>query len=357
MPRTELTSHERFLRMFQHKEADRVPIIDGPWGATIERWQSEGMPADVSFVDFFGLDHVAGVGGDSGPRYPWEKVEETDEYIIQKTSWGVTLKDWKHKASVPQYLDFMIKDPDSWRAAKERMTPSDDRIDWNHLQTYYKGWREQGAWIQGNLWFGFDATHAFVDMPQVLQEMVERPEWFKEMVEHCLDMSLDILDRIWEKGYTFDSIFWCDDMGYKKAPFFSLRTYRELLKPAQKRAAEWAHAKGIPAHLHSCGYVEPFIPDLIEIGVNALNPLEVKAGMDPVKLKQLYGKDLVLHGGINAVLWDDVNAITAEMRQVVPALKENGGYIFSSDHSVPSSVSLDNFRAIVELAKELGSYE
>ena len=64
-----------------------------------------------------------------------------------------------------------------------------------------------------------------------------------------------------------------------------------------------------------------------------------------------------LHGGINAVLWDDTEAIEAEMRRVIPVVKENGGYIFSSDHSVPSSVSLEGFRYIVDLAKELGSYD
>jgi uroporphyrinogen decarboxylase len=78
--------------------------------------------------------------------------------------------------------------------------------------------------------------------------------------------------------------------------------------------------------------------------------------MDPVQIKRDYGADLLLHGGINAVLWDDREAIEAEMRQVVPVLKENGGYIFSSDHSVPDSVSLENFRTIVTVAKELGSY-
>jgi uroporphyrinogen decarboxylase len=57
------------------------------------------------------------------------------------------------------------------------------------------------------------------------------------------------------------------------------------------------------------------------------------------------------------VLWDDREAIAAEMRRVVPVLKEEGGYIFSSDHSVPSSVSLENFRYIVNLAKSLGAYE
>ena len=57
------------------------------------------------------------------------------------------------------------------------------------------------------------------------------------------------------------------------------------------------------------------------------------------------------------MLWDDTEAIEAEMRRVVPALKEGGGYVFSSDHSVPSSVSLENFRYIVNLAKDLGSYD
>jgi uroporphyrinogen decarboxylase len=65
---------------------------------------------------------------------------------------------------------------------------------------------------------------------------------------------------------------------------------------------------------------------------------------------------LVLHGGVNAVLWDQPEAIHAEMEKVIPLMKENGGYIFSSDHSVPSSVGLEDFRRIVELAKKLGSY-
>jgi uroporphyrinogen decarboxylase len=80
------------------------------------------------------------------------------------------------------------------------------------------------------------------------------------------------------------------------------------------------------------------------------------AGMPPLAVKRTYGKKLVLHGGVNAVLWTDPEAIKAEMERVVPVLKEGGGYIFSSDHSVPSSVSLEDFRQITTLAKKLGSY-
>ena len=74
------------------------------------------------------------------------------------------------------------------------------------------------------------------------------------------------------------------------------------------------------------------------------------------KLKQQYGDKLVLHGGVNAVLWDDIDAITAEIEHLVPILKQNGGYIFSSDHSIPNSVSLENFKHIVATVKKCGRY-
>ena len=75
------------------------------------------------------------------------------------------------------------------------------------------------------------------------------------------------------------------------------------------------------------------------------------------KIAEEYGDKLVLHGGVNAVLWDDKEAIIEEMRKVIPVLKKNGGYIFSSDHSIPNSVSLENMKAIVEEVKKLGVYE
>ncbi len=353
-----MTSRERFARMYAHQEADRVPIIDSPWGATIERWQSEGMPADVSFVDYFGLDKIAHISVDNSPRYPTRVIEETDAYIINTTSWGATLKNWKHIASTPEFLDFTIKDPDSWRKAKARMVPSHDRIPWERLKHDYPTWRKEGHWIEAGLWFGFDVTHSWtVGTERLLMALIDDPEWCVDMFNHFLDVNLALLDAVWDAGYTFDEVTWPDDMGYKLNQFFSVRTYRRLLRPVHKRAVDWAHAKGIKARLHSCGDIRPFIPELVEIGVDALNPLEVKAGVDPIAVKQAYGDRLVLHGGINAVLWDDMTAIEAEMRRVIPFVKANGGYIFSSDHSVPSAVSLDNFRTIVNLAKTLGSYD
>lgn len=352
-----MTSHERFRRMYEHRDADRVPIIDSPWGATFERWHAEGLPTGVPWTEYFGIDSIASIWTDNSPRYPTRVIEQTDEYTISTTAWGVTLKQWRHIASTPEFIDFTIKGPDTWREAKARMTPSEDRIDWAGLARQYPKWREQGQWISGHLWFGFDITHSWtVGTERLLMALVEDPEWCVDMFNHQLDVGLALLEQAWDRGYTVDEIHWPDDMGYKLNQFFSLRTYRELLKPLHRRAADWAHARGVKVRLHSCGDIRPFVPELVEIGIDALNPIEVKAGMDPLALKAEWGDRLVLHGGINAVLWDDMEAIEAEMRRVMPALKASGGFIFSSDHSVPSSVSLAGFRHIVALAKELGAY-
>lgn len=358
MTRAKMTTHERMSRMFAHRDADRIPVIDSPWDATIERWQKEGMPHGTNYADYLDLDRIQVISADSSPRYPVETLEQTDEYCVHTTAWGATLKDWKHAGGVPQFLDFRIQNADIWQEAKARMSPSRDRIDWDFLAHNYPIWRKRGDWVQGLLWFGFDVTHSWtLGTERVLYAMVEQPEWLSDVFNTMLDVNIALLELVWDAGYPFDSIMWYDDMGYKHNQFFSLKTYRELLKPVHKRAVDWAHAKGIKAHLHSCGDIRPFVPELVEIGVDALNPLEVKAGMDPVLLKERFGDKLVLHGGINAVLYDDLAALEIEMRRVIPLLKQNGGYIFSSDHSVPSSVSLDNFKYLIRLAKELGSYE
>ena len=95
---------------------------------------------------------------------------------------------------------------------------------------------------------------------------------------------------------------------------------------------------------------------ILDTGVDCLNPLEVKAGMDAKRIKAEYGARLVLHGGINAVNWSDPEAILAEIQEKVPVLKENGGYIFGSDHSIPNDVSLENMKIITDAAKRIGSY-
>lgn len=352
-----MTSKERFSRMFQHREADRVPIFDSPWAGTIARWEREGMPKGMDWRDYFDTDKVSTISVDITPRYEEKVLEETDDYRIVTSEWGVTMKQFKEQDSTPEFLDFTVTTPEAWEKAKARMTVSKDRIDWKRLEQDYAKWQQEGHWIEGMLWFGFDVTHSWtVGTETMLIAMIEEPEWVEDMFDTYLDRSIQHFNMIWDAGYRFDSIFWYDDMGYKNTPFFSNEMYRSLLQKYHKKAVAWAHDHGIYARLHSCGDIMPLLPDIMDTGIDALNPIEIKAGMDVFKIKQDYGDRLVLHGGINAVLWDDKEAIVEAIRQAVPVLKENGGYIFASDHSIPNSVSLENMRSIINTVKEVGKY-
>ena len=94
----------------------------------------------------------------------------------------------------------------------------------------------------------------------------------------------------------------------------------------------------------------------VDMGIDALNPLEVKAGVDSLELKKKFGDKLCLFGGLDALHWHDPDFAVSEIRRVVPVLKQNGGYICSSDHSIPNDVSLENYRTIVQAMKECGRY-
>ena len=352
-----MNSWERFKRMYEHREADRIPIIDSPWAGTIRRWHREGMPVGADWRDYFGVDKNSVIHVDISPRFPVKIIEETDRYVISTTSWGLTKKSFKTEDSTPEMLDFKVTTAEAWEQAKAQMTLEDDRIPWKKLKEYYPKWRAEGHWITAHFWFGFDVTHSWMmGTENVLIAMMEEPELVQDMFETYLDRCEKLFGRLWDAGYRFDEVFWPDDMGYKGTTFFSPAMYRELVQPYHKRAVDWAHERGIVARLHSCGNIMTLLPDIVETGVDALNPLEVKAGMDAFKVKKDFGDRIVLHGGINAAQWTNTEAVIAEIREKIPVLKKNGGYIFSSDHSVPNNVTLENMKRIVEEAKIAGKY-
>ena len=353
-----LTERERILRTYRRQEVDRVPMIDTAWAGTIRRWHQEGMPQNVEWTDYFGFDKVISLRPDNSPRFPIKVLEQNDCYRIETTRWGGTQKSFQELDSTPEVLDFYYNSPEKWEEAKKAMlTYHEDRIPWDYLKENYPKWKAEGRFIQLTLWFGFDVTHSrLTGTENMLIAMLDEPEWAMDMYDTYLKTSLDLCQKILDAGYEFDGVFWYDDMGYKGTPFFSAQTYRELLKPYHKKAVDWAHERGMVAELHSCGFIEPLLPDIVDTGIDVLNPMEIKAGMDPKRLKSLYGDKLAFHGGINAQIWDNLELVKTEMELIIPLMKEGGGYVFASDHSIPNSVSLKNMQEIADLAHKLGKY-
>jgi uroporphyrinogen decarboxylase len=350
-----MTSNERFKRMFEHKEADRVPITDGPWAETIERWNREGMPEGMDFVDYFDLDHYTRLSVDNSPRYEEKVIEETDEYSIYTSSWGVTMKKFKHRSTTPEFLDYTIKSPDSCKKAKERMFPSKDRINWDYLAKNYKMWLEKGYWKEATIWFGFDVTHSWaVGTENLLIAMMEEPEWVCDMFNHYLEVDLALWDMVWDAGYTFDGMFWYDDMGYKGTQFFSLDMYRKMLKPFHKRAIEWAHKKGITTHLHSCGNIIDVMEDIIGIArIDAKHSNEDQIAPFSFWVDR-YGDRIGNFGGVDTgdLCLKNEREIKDIVRDVMRYSTPHGGFALGSGNSIPDYVPVEGYLAMIEAARE-----
>ena len=337
-----MTSKERFARAFAHKPADRVVMWDFPWPGALRRWQKEGMPEGVTYEDYFDVDTVGRVVVECSPRYPIEVVEEDDTFITMSNEWGAWVRNFKNQDSTPDFVKAKIVDWDTWNAAKARMLPTRDRVPWDYLAKNYKNWVKEGRWLLGDMYWTFNNMSAGVfAFDEFLMYMIEDPELVEDAMSYTLDLNLKLLDMAWDAGYVFDMLNIRDDLGYKGTAFFSVDTYKQLIKPLHQRAVDWAKKKGIVVRLHSCGNINSLLPEIMTVGFDALHPMEVKAGMVPEDVERLYGDRLVLHGGFNAMLWKDKEAILAEIRRLLPILMSNNAYIFAADHSIPNNVTFD----------------
>jgi uroporphyrinogen decarboxylase len=187
----------------------------------------------------------------------------------------------------------------------------------------------------------------------------EDPALVKEMFDQDAEMTINMMEMLDEPdlNFEYDGVWIWGDIAYNKGMLFSPRAYRELLMPAHKRIFDFCHARGKPVVHHCDGKLVQVLPLLIEAGIDAIHPIEVKAGNDVLQIKRQYGERLTLIGGIDARLMVDRQAIEQEMREKMPVLKAGGRYIWYSDHSVPPDVSFSGYRHIMSLLDELGGYQ
>jgi uroporphyrinogen-III decarboxylase len=147
------------------------------------------------------------------------------------------------------------------------------------------------------------------------------------------------------------------DVAYKNNLFFSPDYWRQHFKPWVRAITDYAHSKGLMVIYHGCGDVRKILQDYIEIGIDAMNPLEAKANLDAVELRRIHGGRLGICGNSNIQIWEtgDRELIKKEVLRKLNAAK-GGKYIFQSDHSVASDVSGQTYDYIVSLVREYGKY-
>ena len=135
--------------------------------------------------------------------------------------------------------------------------------------------------------------------------------------------------------------------------------YEELIQPAHKYTIDYAKSIGLPVIMHSCGYIAPLLPGMIEAGINCLQVIEVKAGMDLLKLHEQYGDKISFMGGIDVrtLYTNDKAIIDRELESKIPQVKKGFHYFLHSDHSIPKTVDYETYRYFIKKGLELGTYE
>jgi uroporphyrinogen decarboxylase len=231
---------------------------------------------------------------------------------------------------------------------------------WDLRQKAKKFHEETEFGIVGNLCVHvFAAGQALRGLENFMMDLALNKKLVHHLLESLVDAYLPRVEKYVEAvGEYVDIIELNDDLGSQNGPQISLEMYREMIKPYQRRL--WQHVKersGKPLLLHSCGSVYDFIPDFLEIGVDALNPIQVSAAkMDTAKLKQEFGTDLVFWGGgcdTQAILSRGTPAeVREEVRKRIDDLAPGGGFVFCQVHNIQPEVPPQNILAMYE---ELGT--
>jgi len=186
----------------------------------------------------------------------------------------------------------------------------------------------------------------------------EYPDEVQRFVERIHEFSLELAKaQIRAAGGMLDGMVIWGDVAYKRGMLFSPDYWRRVFKPGVKAIVELCHAHNLPVIYHGCGNASRILEDFAEIGVDAYNPLEAKAGLDVVELRRRLGHRLAFCGNMDVLVW--ARAGEEELTRVVLTklnAAKGGGYIFQSDHSVPGDVPPRSYEYVVNLVREYGKY-
>ncbi len=349
-----MTSRERLECVFTGQKPDRYPAYEHFWGEALDRWENEGLPksAREDIDDYFDLD-IGNCGGfDLTAQFPSETLSEDDTYKVIKDSRGVIAQVHKSESGhTPHWLETPIKTPSDWWNYKERLAFNEDRID-RTIFDRARLLRERGRFVCPFLAESYEQAWPVFGQVQMFMAMLEEPDVVKDSLDTWANLTIECLDYCIREGLDIDGVWFYGDMGYSNGTLFSPEVYQNLVMPAHKKVVNYVHDLGKKVILHSCGQIKSFIPMLIEVGFDALQPLEAKCDQDVRELVKIYDNQIVFFGNIDVrALSADKETIKNEIESKLAAFDGRWNYIFHSDHSIPQTVSYENYTYALELAR------
>ncbi len=348
-----MTSKERVMAAVRRAEPDRVPLDLLP-----NRWVAERLHHDLGTRTHRELLQrlccdVVDLRGVVDPVYrgPVPLVRERADGV-RENIWG-----WRQKvvqtATGPeeQFVEFALAEATSLEDFERHPWPSPDWFDFSDIAARLEPWRDFAVMASGPSVFQHPTYLRRSD--NLLMDMAVEPELAHWLMDKFTDFYLAFYDRMLSaaKG-RIDILRTADDLGMQHGLFISPEMFRTFVKPRVKKLVDMAHSHGVSFLFHSCGAIRPLIDELIEIGVDILDPLQAAAeGMEPQALKDDYGDRVCLHGGICTqylLPGGTAQEVRAETRRRIEIFGRGGGYILAPCHVLQNDVPTVNILAMVE---------
>lgn len=358
-----MSPRDRMIAFFERKPVDRIPFVSqwGPWEETARRWKREGMVNDDDWYTLFGYDSGGtspGVNFGLCPAFKREQMDEDEEHIVFRDEEGVLQRARKDGTSMSQWLDYPVKDRESWDAHKWRFDP-------NTPERFPADWAYQASKLRHSpslVGVGF-YPYGFLSGPRTMMgaeacliAMAQDPELIEDINSTLCHLWYTLLSRLFEESRV-DAMWTWEDMASKNGSLISPAMFRRYLTPYYRKLTDLADAHGAKVKVVDCdGYMHQLTPLFIEAGIPGILPYEVQAGNDVVELLGEY-PELVALGHIDKrAMTKDKAAMEAEIERLRPIVA-TGRFIPHFDHLIPPDVPWDNYQYMVWRWKELTGKE
>ncbi|MHC4061470.1 MAG: uroporphyrinogen decarboxylase family protein [Planctomycetota bacterium] len=365
---------ETMNKTLRHEEADRVPISDFFWGSFLERWRRElDLPADADIYKYYDLDWIVTIPNMDPHIKSFEILKEDDKEIVVKTGYEAVIRK-KFEFPMPEFAGW-----DTDTIEKLEAFEFDDAYD---RRRYFEAGdnqiagvgdsfvRNSPAWVEtvkslrpnfpvfGSIGECSECLTRLIGQANALLWIGMHPQRMGKVIRRIGDFYVECTKaQIAAADGLLDGMVIWGDVAYTRSLFFSPDYWREYFKPCVRAMIELCHEHNLPVIYHGCGNVSSILEDFVEMGLDSLNPLEAKAGLDVVELRRRLGHRLGFCGNMDVITW--ANATKDQLKKVVLAklnAAKGGGFIFQSDHSVPSDISGENYDYVVKLVREYGKY-
>lgn len=288
------------------------------------------------------------------PEYIGEPLKTYDDGSID-TVWGVKRAGYYYGMSVSHPMAAF----DSVLQVENYNFPNPDDFDVKISQVQ-KDWAKNHCLIGGTWAPFFHDSIELVGMEKFFVDMYVNPVMAQTVIEKCFEFYFELDRRMFEQhGDIIDMYFIGNDFGSQRQLLMPPDMWRKFYKPYLKRLIEQARSYGCVTATHSCGSIRSIIPDLLEIGVDAINPIQINAdNMNPIELIKEFGADTVFFGGIdenNILLNCSVEKVREETRRIIDILGKHGKYIVAASHDyLLPEVPAENVAAMYDEAKKHG---